>query len=106
MRGAAMALLFVTACGGGSGVPDLGPTPDAGPPVPCGSATTFTGEATFYTFADGSGNCGFPATPMDLMVAAMNHPQYGNADYCGACVHIAGPSGEVTVRIVDQCPEC
>lgn len=99
-------LLLVACGGGGSPAPDLGPSPDAGPPVACGSAPTFTGEATYYTFADGSGNCGFPATPMDLMVAAMNAPQYAGAVYCGACVHITGPSGEVTVRVVDQCPEC
>jgi expansin (peptidoglycan-binding protein) len=64
------------------------------------------GEATFYTFADGTGNCGFDATPSDLLVGAMNHTDYANAAACGACAHLVGPSGEVTVRIVDQCPEC
>ena len=67
---------------------------------------THTGEATYYTFADGSGNCGFPATPDDLMVGAMNHDDYAASAVCGACVALAGPSGAVTVRIVDQCPEC
>lgn len=64
------------------------------------------GEATYYDFADGSGNCGFLATPDDLMVAAMNHTDYDGSAACGACIHATGPSGEVTVRIVDRCPEC
>lgn len=65
-----------------------------------------TGEATYYDFADGSGNCSFPATPDDLMVGAMNHTDYAESAVCGACVSIDGPLGSVTVRIVDQCPEC
>ncbi len=40
------------------------------------------------------------------MVGAMNHTDYAGSAVCGACVHITGPSGEATVRIVDQCPEC
>lgn len=108
-----LALIPVAGCGssgtdGGGFGHDGGTSPvtDAGPPVPCGTATTFTGEATYYTFADGSGNCGFPATPGDLMVAAMNAPQYDHSNVCGMCARITGPSGAVTVRIVDQCPEC
>ena len=34
------------------------------------------GEATYYDFADGSGNCSFPATPDDLDVGAMNDTDY------------------------------
>ena len=46
-------------------------------------------------------------SPQDLMVAAMNAEEYDNAAYCGAYVHgVTGPKGEVTVRIVDLCPEC
>jgi len=40
------------------------------------------------------------------MVAAMNHTDYAGSEVCGGCIHVVGPSGEVTVRIVDQCPEC
>lgn len=64
------------------------------------------GIATYYPGADGSGNCSFPATPDDLMVAAMNETEYGNADLCGAFVRVTGRKGSVIVRIVDRCPEC
>lgn len=67
---------------------------------------TRTGEATYYTFADGRGNCSFDATPDDLMVGAMNKADYTGAALCGAFVEITGPKGTVTVRVVDQCPEC
>lgn len=64
------------------------------------------GPATYYTFADGSGACSFPPTPNDLLVAAMNAPDYGNSEPCGSCLLIQGPDGDVTVRVVDLCPEC
>src|SRR5688500_431718 len=74
--------------------------------TPCAGAEPHEGEATYYDFADGSGNCGFPATPEDLMVAAMNHTDYAGSAACGACVRAVGPNGSVDVRIVDRCPEC
>ncbi|HWB80096.1 MAG TPA: expansin EXLX1 family cellulose-binding protein [Nannocystaceae bacterium] len=74
--------------------------------TPCAGAAQHSGEATYYDFADGSGNCGFPATPNDLMVGAMNHVDYAASAVCGACVRIDGPNGSVDVRIVDQCPDC
>lgn len=77
-----------------------------GPMVACGEEPTRQGDATYYTFADGSGACGFPATPSDLLVGAMNAPDYGASEPCGACAHVVGPEGEVTIRIVDLCPEC
>lgn len=76
-----------------------------------------TGEATYYTTADGSGNCGFSPTPNDLMVAAITYLDYGNphpdtepqngpaAVYCGAYVEVTGPNSSVIVRIVDKCPD-
>ncbi len=64
-----------------------------------------SGKATYYD-ATGAGACMFDASPNDLMVAAMNAEEYNNASYCGAYVHVTGPKGEVTVRIVDLCPEC
>jgi expansin len=76
-----------------------------GEPVSCGEPETHQGEGTYYD-ADGSGNCSFPATPGDLLVAAMNQTDYGASAACGACIRATGPSGEVTVRIVDRCPEC
>lgn len=63
------------------------------------------GLATYYA-ATGDGACLFGPSPADLMVAAMNADEYDNAAYCGAYVHVVGPKGQVTVRIVDLCPEC
>ncbi len=73
-------------------------------PGPFGSV--YRGEGTYYDFADGDGNCTFGPSPDDLMVAAVNHAQYDNAALCGAYAAVTGPKGSVTVRIVDQCPEC
>jgi expansin len=64
-----------------------------------------TGQATYYN-ATGAGNCMFDSTPNNLMVCAMNNSEYDNASVCGASIHIKGPKGYVTVRIVDRCPEC
>ncbi len=74
-----------------------------GDATPCAGAELRTGDVTYYDFADGSGNCGFPATPDDLMVGAMNHVDYAASASCGACVRI---EDTIVVRIVDQCPEC
>jgi expansin (peptidoglycan-binding protein) len=64
-----------------------------------------SGDGTYYD-ATGGGNCSFDPSPDDLMVAAMNAPDYDNAAWCGACVEVTGPKGVQVVRIVDQCPEC
>jgi expansin (peptidoglycan-binding protein) len=64
----------------------------------------YPGIATYYA-ATGAGNCMFEAGG-DLMVAAMNHTDYENSQACGAYVEVTGPKGTVTVKIVDQCPEC
>lgn len=92
--------------GGSSGGPQGGAGGSGTVPVACDAEPLHTGEATYYDFADGSGACGFPPTPDDLMVGAMNAPDYGTSEPCGACAHVVGPEGEVTVRIVDLCPEC
>ena len=64
-----------------------------------------TGEGTYYG-ATGEGACSFDASPNDLRVAAMNMPDYAGSAVCGACVAVEGPSGTITVRIVDLCPGC
>lgn len=71
----------------------------------CEAPVVHTGEGTFYA-ADGSGNCSFDPSPDDLRVAAINNTDYGNSEPCGACARVVGPLGEITVRIVDRCPEC
>jgi expansin (peptidoglycan-binding protein) len=77
-----------------------------GAPATCSSEPTHSGQATFYTTADGTGNCSFDATPNDLMIGAMNATDYAASAACGACAHLSGPNGELTIRVVDQCPEC
>ncbi len=89
---------------GGSGAASGG-SGGTGATTACGGEPTHSGEGTYYD-ATGAGNCSFEATPNDLMVAAMNHTDYADSAACGACVRVAGPKGEVTVRIVDRCPEC
>ena len=70
-------------------------------------ASEHTGEGTYYD-ATGAGNCSFSAQSGPLYIAALNDPDYDNAAWCGACAEVTGPDGEanVTVRIVDRCPEC
>src|SRR5688500_4208084 len=65
---------------------------------------TYHGEGTFYG-ATGVGNCSYDATA-DTGIAALNHTDYGNSAMCGAYLRVVGPLGEVTVKIVDRCPEC
>ena len=65
-----------------------------------------TGEATFYTFADGTGACLYDKTT-DYHVAALNISDWAGSAWCGACADVTGPTGEqVRVRIVDECPDC
>jgi expansin len=64
-----------------------------------------SGKITYYD-ATGDGACMFGPSPNDLMVGAMNQPQYLSSEACGACAQITGPLGTITVRIVDLCPEC
>ncbi len=71
-----------------------------GPPNP-----VHQGIATYYS-ANGDGACMFGPSPGDLMVSAMNAEEYNTAGVCGEYVHVSGPKGEITVRIVDLCPEC
>ncbi|MFZ0546137.1 MAG: expansin EXLX1 family cellulose-binding protein [Candidatus Promineifilaceae bacterium] len=87
-------LPYVTGDGPGTGGSDI---------IPFGP--TFNGDGTYY-YGDGSGACLFPPLPNNLLYAAMNYPQFGNSDYCGAYINITGPQGSVIVRIVDMCPEC
>ena len=64
------------------------------------------GVITYYWEANGTGNCGFDATPEDLDVAAIIKTEYQGSAACGACAEIQGPKGTLRVRIVDSCPDC
>lgn len=118
---ALMLLVSLAACGGGGSAdpvaeappppaapapaPAPGPAPAPAPTAPGALSPTYSGEGTFYG-ATGQGNCTFDASPGDLMVAAMNGPDYAGSAVCGQYVAVTGPKGSVTVRITDQCPEC
>lgn len=68
---------------------------------------THTGQATFYTTADGSGACSYDKNPADPNIAALNISDWAGSAWCGACVDITGPMGDkLRVRIVDECPDC
>jgi len=70
-----------------------------------GDPISEVGEGTYYD-ANGAGSCSFDPSPDDLMVAALNGPDYAHAAWCGACLAVSGPGGEVVVRVVDECPGC
>lgn len=72
----------------------------------CLDTETFHGDATWYELAGNPVNCSYPTDSLPAHYAAINGVQYGDADYCGACISAAGPTGTVELLIVDQCPEC
>ena len=87
----------------GAAPPDAtGSTPGNGAP-PFGVAQS--GVATYYG-GDGTGACSFDADPSALDFAAMDQPEWAGSAVCGACAAVVGPTGNVTVRIVDLCPGC
>lgn len=77
-------------------------------PIQACDTTWYTGEGTQYGGVAGSngGNCGIYVEEDDIFHCAMNHSQYDSSFACGACVRAFGPLGEVTVKVVDRCPEC
>jgi len=119
IRALLSAAIVISACGDSGYEPSGGGAGDAGGngsglegsggvPIPTceDPGDLHQGEGTFYD-ADGSGNCSFDAALGDINVAAMNHTDYAASAVCGACVTITGERGSaITVRIVDQCPEC
>jgi expansin (peptidoglycan-binding protein) len=97
----ALAVLGLGACGACSSHAPA----DAAAPQCVGDPISAIGDGTYYD-ADGTGACSFEASPGDRLVAALNGPDYAHAAWCGACLAVSGPSGEVVVRVVDQCPGC
>lgn len=65
------------------------------------------GRATYYDASD-RGSCSFdpPREPAERLVVALSSDDYAHASWCGACLAVAGPLGDVVVRVVDQCPGC
>jgi expansin (peptidoglycan-binding protein) len=99
----AFALFSIAACGTATSNTTTDPpqTPGTQPQI----GKTETGDGTYYG-ATGGGACSYDPSPGNLMVAAMNAPQWQNSAVCGTCVDVTGPKGTTTVRIVDLCPEC
>jgi expansin (peptidoglycan-binding protein) len=77
------------------------PAERAGAPEPV------AGSATYYDLT-GAGSCSFdpPREPADRMIVALGSVDYAHAGRCGACLAVAGPLGDVVVRVVDHCPGC
>jgi expansin (peptidoglycan-binding protein) len=67
-----------------------------------------TGDATFYTSADGSGACLYDANPADVNIAALDASDWAGSAWCGACADVTtkDASKTIRVRIVDECPDC
>ncbi|EGG12721.1 Non-catalytic module family EXPN [Melampsora larici-populina 98AG31] len=72
-------------------------------------ATSYTSKGTYWGGNWAGGNCGFSTWPQPS-----NYPEIAIAGnlwesgaYCGACLEVTGPDGNVKVGIVgDQCPSC
>ncbi|MBI5538176.1 MAG: hypothetical protein HY898_35970 [Deltaproteobacteria bacterium] len=73
--------------------------------IHCAAPKLHQGKASFYP-ATGAGNCSFEASAQDRMIGAMNRTEYAGSAVCGTCVLVHGPKADITIRIVDQCPEC
>lgn len=67
--------------------------------------TVYSGDGTYYNYT-GGGNCSFPNPYTPQYSAALNAPQYGSSQLCGACAEVTGPLGTLLVSLEDQCPEC
>lgn len=72
-------------------------------------SSSYSGDATYY--GTGLGSCGHDSKDTDLIVA-LNYRQMDNGanpnknPLCGKKITAKGPSGSVTVTIVDTCPGC
>ncbi|MEU0530800.1 expansin EXLX1 family cellulose-binding protein [Amycolatopsis tolypomycina] len=86
-------------------------TPSTAEPAPVAAplagriepGATHSGVATFYD-TDGTGACGFDASP-DPLNAAMNVADFEGSQACGAYVLVQAAGGaSVTVRITNLCP--
>jgi expansin (peptidoglycan-binding protein) len=92
-------------------------TPSAVPETPepakdsatSAAAGSKRGEATFYGGNTAGGMCSFTGytIPSNLYGTALSDSNWDNANACGQCVSVTGPSGtQITAMVVDQCPGC
>jgi expansin (peptidoglycan-binding protein) len=73
------------------------------------SAGSKRGEATFYGGNTSGGMCSFTGytLPSGLFGTALSDSNWANAQACGQCVLVTGPSGtQITAMVTDQCPGC
>ncbi|KAG2234232.1 RlpA-like double-psi beta-barrel-protein domain-containing protein-containing protein [Thamnidium elegans] len=71
--------------------------------APIEARDSMSGDATYY--AVGLGSCGSTNSDSE-MVAALSGSIMKSKENCGKSVTIKGPSGSVTVKVVDTCPGC
>lgn len=67
------------------------------------------GDATFYGGNVSGGMCSFTGytIPSSIYGTALSDSNWDNANACGQCVSVTGPSGtKITAMVVDQCPGC
>ncbi|KAI9598579.1 hypothetical protein BDF19DRAFT_419597 [Syncephalis fuscata] len=64
--------------------------------------------ATYYTPSNDA--CTGKSSRPGQLIAAISTHLYGDSrrrsEYCGHCVRIYGPKGQVVAQIVDACPTC
>src|SRR5450432_340138 len=58
-----------------------------------------TGDATFYTFADGSGACLYDKNTADVNIAELNASDWDGSAWCGACADVTTADGSKMVRV-------
>lgn len=102
--GLGLGLASFAACGACSS--HQAPPADAAAAFACINPPLAASGLGTYDDAAGVGNCSFDPSPGDRLVAALDGPDYAHAAWCGACLAVAGPLGEVVVRIVDRCSGC
>lgn len=78
----------------------------------CEPESTHHGEGTYYDVDKNTiVNCSYDMNVLagidPFYIGAMNKTDYDASNACGACALVTGPYGDqITVKIVDQCPEC
>jgi rare lipoprotein A (peptidoglycan hydrolase) len=85
------------------------PIPEAAKDTRAAAAGSHVGEATFYGGNTAGGMCSFTGytIPSNLFGTALSDSNWANAEACGQCVSVTGPSGtKITAMVVDQCPGC
>ncbi|BGP20971.1 hypothetical protein JCM10213_003357 [Rhodosporidiobolus nylandii] len=86
------------------------PTPAAPGPAPVVAniaSAEFSGDGTWYTQDGTAGSCGIYHSDEDMIVA-LNLPQMGANEHCGAGIRITNPANGMSTEVVvgDTCMGC